>query len=85
MRNFFHLKFFRTNEVKQTEAEVAPSSSLVEVEVGVEVRVEDWGAGLGLGLGLLFWLGVWVGCWRVKLISSQVVVEVEVCVEVGKY
>ena len=73
MRNFFHLKFFRTNEVKQTEAEVAPSSSLVEVEVGVEVRVEDWGS--GLGLGLLFWLGGWLEIWRVKLISTQVLVE----------
>ena len=39
----------------------------VEVEVGVEV----WGG------GLLFWSGGWE-IWRVKLISTQVVVEVDV-------
>ena len=47
------------NNVKQAEAEVVPSSSLVEVEVevgfevgaevGVEVRVGVGGPGLGLG------------------------------------
>ena len=33
------------------------------------------------------WLGGWVGCleiWRVKLILTQVVVEVEVGVDLGK-
>ena len=45
-----------------------PSPSLVEVEVG----------GSGLGLGFLFWWGGWLEIWRVKLISTQIVVEVEV-------
>ena len=40
-----------------------PSSSLVEIEVEV-------------GLGR--WLGGWLENWRVKLISTLVVVEVEV-------
>ena len=54
-----------------------PSSSLVEVEVeGVRV-----GVGLTFSVG---WVGGWLECWRVKLISSQVVVEVEVGVELGK-
>ena len=37
-----------------------------------------------MGLGLLFRSGGWVEIWRVKLISTQVVVEVEVGVELGK-
>ena len=40
-----------------------------------------------MGLGLLFrsgeWVGGWLEIWRVKLISTQVVVEVEVRVELG--
>ena len=64
--------------LRQVEAEVVPSSSLVEVEAGVEV------GGSGLELGLLFWSGGWLEIWRIKLISTQVVVEVEVGVELGK-
>ena len=45
------------------------------VEVWVMLR-------LWLGLGLLFrsggWVGGWLEIWEVKLISTQVVVEVEV-------
>ena len=48
--------------------------------------------GLRLGLGLLFWSGGWVGgvggwleIWRVKLTSTQVVLEVEVGVELGNH
>ena len=41
-----------------------------------------------MGLGLLFrsgeWVGGWLEIWRVKLISSQVIVEVEVGMELGK-
>ena len=41
----------------------------------------------GSGLGLLFrsggWVGGWLENWRVKLIPTQVVVEVEVGVELG--
>ena len=61
--------------VEQAEAEVVPSSRLVEVEVGV--------GGSGFWLGLLFRLGGWLEIWRVKLISTQVVVVVEVGVEFG--
>ena len=70
--------------MKQAEAEVVPSSSLVEVEDGVEVRVEVGVGGFRVGLGLTFpvgWVGGvggWLEIWRVKLISTQVVVEVEV-------
>ena len=46
---------------KQAEAEVVPSSSLVEVEVGDEVWVEV--GGVGFGAGLTFSVG-WVGVWR---------------------
>ena len=46
------------------------------VEVGVEVVVEVGGS--GMGLGLLFRSGGWLEIWRVKLISTQVVFEVEV-------
>ena len=76
---------------KQAEAEVVPSSSLVEVwvevlvEVGLRLGVEVGVGGSDFGLGLLFRSGGWLEIWRVKLISTQVVVEVEVCVEVGKY
>ena len=53
------------------------------------------GFGLGLRLGLtsfrysldgvqiLFWVGGWLEKWGLKLISTQVVVEVEVGVELG--
>ena len=78
---------------KQAEAEVVPSSSLVEVEVEVEVEV---------GVEVEVWVEVEVGCeveverkyvppvgwggwleiWRVKLNSTQVVVDVRV--ELGK-
>ena len=44
----------------------------VEDEVGVEVEV-----------GLVGWLGGWMEIWRVKLISTQVSVSVEVVVELG--
>ena len=54
--------------VEQAEAEVVPSSSLVEVEVG----------GSGVWLGLLFRSGGWLEIWRVKLFSTRVVVEVQV-------
>ena len=68
-----------------------PSSSLVEfeVEIGVwvwvevEVGVEVWGVGAGLTFSV-GWVGGWLEIWRVKLISTQVVVEVEVGVELGK-
>ena len=38
--------------------------------------------GVRVGLGLTFPVG-WLEIWRVKLISTQVVVEVEVGVELG--
>ena len=44
---------------KQAEAEIVPSSSLVEVEVDVGVGV--WG--VRVGVGLTFSVG-WVGGWR---------------------
>ena len=65
-----------------------PSSSLVEVEVEAEVGVEV-GVGGSRMVGLTFsvrwveWVGGWVEIWRVKLISTQVLVEVEVGVELG--
>ena len=73
--------------MKQAEAEVVPSSSLVEdeveVEVGVQVKVEvgvEVGVrGSGSGLGLIFRSGGWGGwleIWRLELISTQVEVEV---------
>ena len=64
-----------------------------EVEVGVEVEVEDgvevevelgvgvWGVRVGVGLTFLVRR---VEIWRVKLISTQIVVEVEVGVELDK-
>ena len=67
-----------------------PSSSLVEVEVEVEVGVEvdvEVDATLSFrhsldGVQILFRWGGWVGGWLekggLKLISTQVVVEVEV-------
>ena len=58
-----------------------PSSRLVEV--GVEVSVEVGVGGLVLRMGLLFRSGGWLEIFRVKLISTQVVVEVEVRVELG--
>ena len=63
-----------------------PSSSLVEIGVGVEVGVEagvEVGVevgGVGFGAGLTFsggWVG-WLEKSDIKLISTQVVVEVEV-------
>ena len=64
--------------MKQAEAEVVPSSSLVEVGFEVEVGVEvGLGLRLGLGLGsrcssvfLLFRSGGWVVGWRLKLTSA---------------
>ena len=49
--------------IKQAEAEVVPSSSIVEVGVDVEVAVEvEVGVGGSrLWMGLLFWSGGWVG------------------------
>ena len=62
-----------------------PSSSLVEVEVGVDVGVE-----VGVGFEdfcccFYFhgWLGGWSEDWRVMLNSTQDQVEVEVKVELG--
>ena len=51
-------------------------SSSSKVGVGVEVG--------GARVGLTFLMGGWLEIWRVKLISTQVVVEVEVGVELGK-
>ena len=51
-----------------------PSSSLVRVEVGVEVG----GRGFGYFFSRVGGVGGWLEIWRVKLISTQVVVEVEV-------
>ena len=44
--------------MKQAEAEVGPSSSLVEIEVdvGVEVGVEVGIGGAGVGVGSLRWV-----------------------------
>ena len=83
----------RIDYVEQAEAEVVPSSSLVEVEIEVGVEVE-LGVEVGLGevkVGHTFsivsyffgWVGgVWWGSSvlevRDKAISTQVVVEVEV-------
>ena len=62
----------KTNE--QAEAEVVPSSSLVEVEVWVEVEV---GVEVGVG-GVRVWLGLtfpvgwgWVGWWVVGDLESK--------------
>ena len=59
-----------TNITEQAEAEVVPSSSLVEVEVmvGVEVEVEidatmSFRHSLD-GVQILFRVGGWVGGWR---------------------
>ena len=61
-----------------------PSSRLVEVEVGVEVGVKvEVDVGVGVGLTFLVGWGGWLEIWREKLISTQVVVEVEVGVELG--
>ena len=71
----------------QAEAEVVPSSSLVEVEVGVEVEIWAYFFGCLLLFRLSGWVGGWgwvVGQVRDKaIISTQVVVEVEVGVELG--
>ena len=53
---------------KQADAKVVPSSSFVEVEVGVGVEVEVWvevGIDVVVGAGLTFSVG-WggVGGWR---------------------
>ena len=56
--------------MKQAEAEVVPSSSLVEVEVEVEVGVEvEVDATLSFrhslyGFQILFRWGGWLGGWR---------------------
>ena len=42
---------------KQAEAEVVPSSSLVEFEVGVEVEVD---VGVEVGVGIEVGVEVWV-------------------------
>ena len=77
-------KAFNKNE-NQAEAEVVPSSCLVEVEVEVGVVVGvggDRGWAYLFGRFLLFWLGGWGAGWggvvgevRDKAISTQVVVE----------
>ena len=58
----------------------------VEVAVGVDVVVEVggrvWGWAYFFGR-MGGWVGGWLEIWRVKLISTQVVVEVEVGVELG--
>ena len=59
-----------------------PSSILVEVKVGVKVGVEVGGWAYFFGRWVE-WVGGWLEIWRVKLISTQVVVEVEVGVELG--
>ena len=49
-----------------------------EVKGGVEVEVGVWGSG---GLGWAYFFGRvdgWLEIWRVNLISTQVVVEVEI-------
>ena len=103
-----HLLIQRADsEGKQAEAEVVPSSSLVEFEVmvdfevgvevevgigvevwvegeiGVEVEVGVGVGGVGVGVGPTFSVR-WLEIWRVKLISTQVLVLVEVGVELGK-
>ena len=64
-----------------------PSSSLVEVEVGVEDGVEGYvrvgGVRVGVGLTFLLGWGAWLEKVKIKLNSTQVVVEVEVRVELG--
>ena len=47
------------------------------IKVGVEVEVVGvwFGAGLTFSVG---WVGGWFEIWRVNLISTQVVVKVEV-------
>ena len=67
--------------LKQAEADVVPSSSLVEVEVGVVVvvvvevwfEVEGWRFNLYLDFFhcLHGWVGEWLGNWRVMLNSTQ--------------
>ena len=67
-----------------------PSSSSVEVKVEVEVGFEvEVGVDVEVDATLSFrhrldgWVG-WLEKWGLKLISTQVVVEVEVGVELGK-
>ena len=70
-----------------------PSSSLVEVEFDVEVGVEvevDVKVDATLSfrhsldcVQILFRVVGWLETWGLKLISTQVVVEVEVGVELG--
>ena len=65
--------------MEQAEAEVVPSSSLVEVEVWVEVGVE-FEVGFWVKMQFSFltfsvrWVGGWVGGgeekWRLKLTSA---------------
>ena len=56
------MKINNESKDKQAEAEVVPSSSLVEVEVGVEVRVavevEVW---VKMQSSFLTFLGGWLG------------------------
>ena len=61
---------------KQAEADIVPSS-------GLRLRLRLKLGGSVLGLGSLFRLVEWLEIWRVKLISTQVVVEVEVGAELG--
>ena len=62
-----------------------PSSSLVEGWVGVVVEVGVW---VKMQFSCLTFLSGWLGGWLeksdIKVISTQVVVEVEVGVELGK-
>ena len=74
-----------SQKVEQAEAEVVPSSSLVEVEVGVEDGVEvEVGVWVKMQFSFLPFSGGWVvGVgWLeksdIKLISTQDVVVVEV-------
>ena len=48
---------------QQAEAQVVPSSSLVEVDVGVEVDIGvEFEVEVGVGVILLFPVGGWVEC-----------------------
>ena len=65
----FSLESDLNNIEQQAEAEVVPSSSLVEIEVGVEfevgVEVEvEFGIGGEIGVEVEVGVGVWGGrCW----------------------
>ena len=64
------LCFLSSERRRQADAEVVPSSSLVEVEVGAEVGV-DVGVEVGVGVGVEVVVGVGVEVGEVGVGLSQ--------------